>query len=184
MKLNKLVTFLLLVLTITACKNEGNDGKKNSEVKKEEAVESVFTVTLDLIARKDDNMHLYYTEDSSINFDEVKSVWAQIKGNESTQQVIFKLPLNAVPTHLRLDLGYGKNVEQTEIVLNKISFNYFDKNFVASGQDIFNYFYPNKDNTILDKQTGSLKRLKIDQETAPSLYPHTTLEEELIKLTR
>lgn len=175
------VLFFLPLIALLSCKN---DVKQAEEAKPEQVVEKQFVVTLDLIAKKDDNIHLYYTQDRSINFQEVESVWAEIKGSDNVQQVVFKLPEDVVPTDFRLDLGYGKNIEQKEIVLNKISFKYYDKMFVASGANIFNYFYPNQENTIVDKQTGVLKRKVIDQPTAPSLYPHTTLEEELIKISK
>lgn len=44
-----------------------------------------------MVVKKDDNMHLYYTQDGSINFDEKQSVWMPV-GNESAQEVTFKLP--------------------------------------------------------------------------------------------
>ncbi|WP_293891784.1 hypothetical protein [Flavobacterium sp.] len=175
------VLFFLPLIALLSCKN---DVKQAEEAKPAEVKEKQFLVTLDLIAKKDDNMHLYYTQDKSINFEETESVWAQIKGSDNVQQVVFKLPEDVIPTDFRIDLGYGKNVEQTEIVLKKMTFNYLDKMFVASGADIFNYFYPNQENTIVDKSTGVLKRKTVDQVTAPSIYPHTTLEEELIKITR
>ena len=181
MKAKKIVLFFLPLIALVSCKN---DVKTNEDVKTPEVKNKQFIVTLDLIIKKNDNIHLYYTEDKSINFKEEQSLWAEIKGNNEVQQVVFKLPEDVLPTDFRLDLGYGENVEQTEVVFKKFTINYYDKNFVATGADIFNYFYPNKDNTIVDKPTGVLKRLKVDQKTAPSLYPQTTLEEELIKLTR
>jgi len=183
MKTKILFVFALFITIFFSCKEE----KKTEEVLTEETKEVLyenFTVTLGIVAKKDDNLHLYFTEDNSINFTEDKSVWAEIKGNEANQQVVFKLPINAIPTDLRLDLGYGKNPEQMEILINSINFNYFDKSLVIKGSEVSNYFYPNKQNTVLDNLTGTVKRIKVDQETAPSLYPHTALEEALVELTR
>lgn len=181
MKAKKIAMFFLPLIALISCKN---DVKTNEEAVTPEVQNKQFIVTLDLIIKKNDNIHLYYTEDKSINFKEEQSLWAEIKGENEVQQVVFKLPQDVLPTDFRLDLGYGENVEQTEIVFKNFAINYNNKNFAASGADIFNYFYPNKENTIVEKPTGVLKRVKADQKTAPSLYPQTTLEEELIKLAR
>ncbi|MDI1317576.1 hypothetical protein [Flavobacterium sp.] len=181
MKSKNLVLFFLPFIVLISCKK---DVETKENVETPEIQNKHFVVTLDLIVKKNDNIHLYYTQDRSINFNEEQSLWAEVKGNNEVQQVVFKLPEDVIPTDFRLDLGYGKNVEQTEIIFKKFMINYYDRNFVASGAEIFNYFYNNKDNATVDKLTGTLKRLKVDQETAPSLYPQTSLEEELIKLTR
>ncbi len=182
MKTKILIVSVLFFSVLFSCKDNKKD--ENTSVDNKEITNTSFVVTLDLIIKKDDNLHLYYTEDNSINFSEEKSAWAEIKGSEISQKVVFKLSEDVLPTDLRLDLGYGKNPEQKEIIVNSISFDYYNKSFTIKGNEISNYFYPNKENTILDSATGTLSRIKIDQETAPSLYPHTSLEEELMKLTR
>jgi hypothetical protein len=183
MKTKFLIASALFFSLLFSCKEDKKEGENKSN-ETTEVVSNIFVVTLDLIAKKNDNMHLYYTEDNSINFSEEKSVWAEIKGSETSQIVIFKLQEDVFPTDLRLDLGYGKNIEQKEIVVNNIALNFLNKSFNIKSSEIANYFYPNKENTVLDAATGTLSRMKADQETAPSLYPHTSLEDELMKLTR
>ena len=183
MKTKFIVALTVFASVFYSCKEESKQPESEA-VKTLEVVNNSFTVTLDIIAKKDDNLHLYYTEDNSINFTEEQSVWAEIKGNEAAQKVVFKLSEDALPTDLRFDIGYGKNIEQKEIRVNNINFEYFGKSFNIKGNEIANYFYPNKESTILDATTGILSRVKVDQETAPSLYPHTTLKEELLKILR
>lgn len=182
MKIKFIIPVLFLSVALFSCK----DDKKTEEVTapKEEVKDNSFKVTFDLIAKKDDNFHLYYTEDETINFNEKQSVWVPIKGRETEQEVVFKLPENSAPTHLRVDFGYGVNKEQKEIVLKKFKMNYYDKSFEAKDSLIFNYFYPNKDNTILDNKLATLRRIKEDQSTAPSIYPHIPLTDELNKMVR
>ena len=129
-------------------------------------------------------MHLYYTEDGSINFDEKKSIWAEVKGNDNVQTVQFKLPKEVLPTHLRVDLGYGKNEKQSDLDLKSFKMEYLDKKFEAKDTMIFNYFYENKDNTIRVSKTAVLQRKDKSQESGPMLYPHTTLTDELNKLVK
>lgn len=171
-------------LFLSSCKNDKDSDKQPATETIVEETSKNFEVSFELIATQDDNMHLYYTEDGSINFTEEQSVWAPFKGSTDSQKVVFILPEEVLPTDLRIDLGYGKNEKQQEIVLKNFKMNYYGKSFEASGADIFNYFYTNKDNTILTLETATLKRLKSDQDAAPSLYPHTSLEEEIQKITK
>ena len=67
MKTQKIVTIILMTIALASCKSDKKDDKpaNDSELKKEE---NSFNVTFNLIVKKDDNFHLYYTEDKSINF--------------------------------------------------------------------------------------------------------------------
>lgn len=183
MKTQKIVTIILMTIALASCKSDKKDDKpaNDSELKKEE---NSFNVTFNLIVKKDDNFHLYYTEDKSINFNEDQSVWLPIKGSENEQEVKFILPEDIIPTDIRVDFGYGVNKEQSEISLKKFRMNYYDKSFEVKDSLIFNYFYPNKDNTILDKTKATLKRVNLEQTTGPSLYPHITLTEEISKMVK
>ena len=170
---------------LSSCKDKKDSEKKPATVENvTEQINKYFEVSFELVATQDDNMHLYYTEDGSINFNEEQSIWAPFKGSNDSQKVVFKLPEDAVPTDLRVDLGYGKNEKQQEIILKNFKMSYYGKSFQADGSDIFNYFYSNKDNTVLNVETATLKRVKVDQLAAPSLYPHTKLEEEIAKITK
>lgn len=183
MKAKRLLIVFLVVNFLFSCKDDkkSDDKSNTSEAPKSE---NNFKVSFNLIAKKNDNFHLYFTEDETINFNEKQSVWMPIVGNDKEQEVVFKLPLDAAPTHLRVDFGYGVNKQQTEIILKKFKMNYYDKSFEIKDSLIFNYFYPNKDNTILDNKNATLKRLKIDQQTGPSLYPHIPLTEQLKKMIK
>ena len=179
MKTKNILVILLLSLSLFSCKND-----KKSEDKSTPKIENGFNVAFDLIAKKDDNFHIYYTEDNTINFSEEKSLWLPFKGSDAEQEVRFVLPEDVIPTNLRVDFGYGVNKEQSDIVLKKFKMKYFDKTFEVKDSLIFYYFYPNKDNTILDNTHATLKRIKPDQPTAPSLYPNTPLSEEILKMVK
>jgi hypothetical protein len=183
MKKRFLIALSIILSVLYSCKDDSSKKEINISEEKE-VINNLFVITLDIIAKKNDNLHIYFTEDNTINFTEDKSAWHEIKGSEASQKAVFKLAEDLLPTNLRLDLGYGKNPEQKEIVVNSITFEYLNKTFVIKSNEIVNYFYPNKDNTILDAETGTLKRIKADQETAPSLYPHATLQDELLKLMK
>lgn len=184
MKIKSFIAILSL-LVFASCKKEAEnaaDNTKTTEVAVQEADKNLLKVSFDLIVKKDDNMHLYYTEDGSINFDEKKSIWIPVKGSDNVQEVVFKLPENVLPTHLRVDFGYGKNEAQSDVELKAFRLRYLDKMFEAKDTMVFNYFYPNLENTVVPAKTAILQRKSKDQPNGPILYPHAPLTEELKKI--
>ena len=184
---SRIAVALICLFSMISCKKE----VKPLDVEKEpvatieqELDKELLKVSFDLIVKKDDNFHLYYTEDGTINFDEKKSIWLPVKGGDEIQEVTFKLPENVLPTHLRVDFGFGKNEAQSDIDLKSFRLKYYDKIFEAKDASIFNYFYPNIDNTINPINTTILKKKVKDQEVGPILYPQETLTIELAKLMK
>ena len=185
MKLRALIA-LTFFITFLSCKKETEEkvNKNDSTEIQVEVDEDLLKVSFELIIKKDDNLHLYYTEDGSINFDEKQSLWVPVKGSENVQKVTFKLPKDVYPTALRVDFGFGKNVEQSDVELKTFSMNYFDEKVEANGVDILNYFYPMKENNLITPGTTTLKRLNKDQESGPILYPQILLSEKIKELTQ
>ncbi len=177
----KLFTVVLIALTLFSCKDEKKEDN-NEAVAEKPKNENLFKIAFDAVVAKDDSFHLYYTEDKTNNFTEDKSVWVKVKGSDKEQEVLFMLPEDVLPTDVRVDFGYGDVVQ--DIVLKRLRMNYYDKSFVAQDAQIFNYFYANEQNTLIDKNTNTIKRLKADQKTAPSLYPQILLQDEMIKMVK
>ncbi|MCZ8089276.1 hypothetical protein [Flavobacterium sp.] len=185
MKTKALIIFLV-IFAFVSCKKETEKKEQSvpEAVVDQDSDKNLFKVSFDLVVKKDDNMHLYYTEDGSINFDEKHSVWMPVKGNENTQEVIFKLPKDVLPTAIRVDFGYGKNESQSDVELKVFRMKYLDKVFEAKDTMIFNYFYPNKENTVVPFKTAILQRKSKDQPIGPILYPHEPLSVELQKMVQ
>lgn len=72
MKTIKKITMLFCIVVFLSCKND----KKTTEIKEIDVPVKVntFEVVFDLVATQNDNFHLYYTEDGSINFTEEQSL--------------------------------------------------------------------------------------------------------------
>jgi len=166
---NKRIIYLLfLFIIITSC----NKPPQSSD----------FCVKLDLIIKKNDSIHTYFMTDGTIFFVEPKSFWTKIKGNKKNQNIQIIFPKGIVPNQFRLDLG--NNVEQNEIVLNKVQCIYKNKSFVLKGKQIYKYFVVDHSNTILEKDLGILKRTNTDIKCGPSLYPNGNyLRKKLEELT-
>lgn len=174
----RLIILGFAFLSLVSCKDDKPKGEAQpaaQEVKNEDFLK----VSFDLIVKKDDNMHLYYTQDETINFDEKNSLWVPVKGSDNVQELTFNLPKDVFPTHLRVDLGYGKNEQQSDIELKSFRMKYGEKTFEVKDTIIFNYFYPNKDNTVVVPKTAILKRKSKDQGSGPMLYPHEPLTNQL-----
>jgi len=180
----RIISIVVVTLMVFSCKKEINVENTNDASKTTELVkDDLFRVSFNLNVSKDDNMHLYYTLDGSINFTEENSVWMPVKGSEKDQDVIFALPEGIIPSLLRIDFGYGKNESQSPVKLNSFKLSYQDKNEVISGQDIFKYFTPFEGYTDVDPGSTLLKRHKKDQASGPILYPQTLLSEKINKVT-
>lgn len=169
------------ILLLVSCKK--NEPQKQYD-EKETAVkiEENLKVSVEVIIHEDDNFHLYYTEDGTIEFDEERSIWASVSGSKNVQEITFTLPENVYPTNLRIDFGYGKNENQSDVTLQSFKIAYLDNIFEVENTDIFNYFYPNQDNTVVIPNTAILQRKDKSQNTAPIIYPLPQLTEELNKI--
>lgn len=181
MKTKFITLFILMSFAFIGCKNEKS--VDSLEVIKPESIDTTFKVTLEVLAKKDDNFQVYYTEASSEIFTEEKSVWVAVKGMETSQKVVLSLPKDVVPALVRLDFGLNK--EQGDIVLSEVDLDYLGNKFVAKGAVIGNYFRP-LDPTKLDISTGIITATdKNGNRVEPVLYPHEIpLGEEILKLIK
>lgn len=182
--MKKVLTLIIFITILSSCKDDKNTEKTSIDTTEAIKYDNIFRVSFNLIIKKDDNLHVYYTEDGTLNFNEQKTVWLPIKGSENPQNVTFSLPENVIPTHLRVDFGYGKNVEQSDVDLKTFSIKYYDKKIEAKGIDILKYFYPFEAKTSILPGTSILRRFKKDQETGPILYPHILLSQKIKEITK
>ena len=176
MKVKSTLLGLLVAVIMFSCKNE----VKQDEAKQE--INNKFKVTLNLLIKKNDTLHLYYTEDNSINFKEESSIWLSLPGKNESQDITFELPEDVFPTQFRFDLGV--NQENEKIKLNSVKFDYLDKSNLISESLLYNCFRINADNTTIDSVTKELSRKDPKTIAGPSLYPHEAiLKKELDQLT-
>jgi hypothetical protein len=176
----KKIIVLLIVLSTLGCKNEKSENTDTQLPTKQTVGNDFYTITLDLIAQKDDSFHVFYTEDGSINFEEDKSVWNEFKGSPNPQKLVFNLEKGVMPNQLRLDFGLNK--DQGDVILNSVQITYLDQNLTFTGPEIFKYFRPNESSTTIDLSTQTLKPLNKGQNN--SLYPLETLKPELEKIMK
>lgn len=155
MKKLKVISFVALLMLFFNCENNININR--------------LVVNVDAVIQKSDSINVYYTKNKDINFTDKQSFWTKVAGNKKNQNIQIVFPDSILPKQIRLD--FGKNTAQKDIVLNKISFSYKNKNFSAKGKEIFYIFIEDQNNTIVDKLNGSINRKNPKQINGPSLYP-------------
>lgn len=166
------VLLLTSTMSIISCKNEEKKTEENpaTEVKKENP--KTYKVILNVIAKKDDSFHLFYSEDGTLNFPEDTSIWVNFKGSETPQDIVFELPEDIIPSLLRIDLNSYQQDESIQI--NSFKMKYYSSEFSVDGKGFFDYFGPNLETVeILDKNKGIIKPLVKEGKkySPPSFYP-------------
>ena len=178
MKTTKIVLSTLLILFIASCKNDAKD-----TVKEDQKLPETFNVSFKLTVKKDDTFQLYYTQDGTLNFGDALSVKSVIKGSEEPQEILFKLPVDVLPTNIRLD--FGENKEQENIVVNSMKLKYFDKVFEVKENLVKKYFYLVEAQETYDEATSTISLVKPQgQQYDPMMWSNEALTIELEKLIK
>ena len=176
MKSRVVIASLFLSVVLYSCK----------DIKKEEATvtkkSETFDVTLNMVVKNDDNFQLYYTDESTLDFDDKKSFFVPVKGSESPQDIVFNFPEDVIPSNLRVDLG--SNAKQVPMKFNSFKMSYYDKSFVLKDSLVLVNFVIG-DQLQYDKKTGILTPNQGQAEVYdPLLYPQSNLKEEILKLIK
>jgi hypothetical protein len=178
----KFLTLLLSLSFLIGCKNE-NAGSSETDLTKQEQ-KNLFRVTVEAKVLADDFIHLYYTEDGSIDFGKNKPISSKVVGSKDFQYVIFNLPEDVIPNELRFD--FGSNEKQEDIYLKSIKFDYANKSKLLSGLEIGNFFRADGNNCLFEINTGKISSIKKDgKRQMPLLYPHeAALKNEIEKMIK
>jgi hypothetical protein len=179
MKRKIIFAVLLVAVFFTGCKNEKS--VDSLEVVQSEVVDNNFKVTLSVIAKKDDDFALFYTEDGTTNFIDTP-IWQGVKGNDNTQEIKYILPNEVFPTQLRMDFGLKQ--DQEDIILKSVTLEYKSNKKVIAGPELITFFRADENKCTFDASTGVIKALEKDgMKQSPSLYPQeVVLGPELRKL--
>jgi hypothetical protein len=181
MKLTKIFSSVLIILLLASCKNEAKKEVKQDETKLPETV----GVTFNVLVQKDDVFHLLYTEDSSLNFSDDKSIALRVKGSDQPQDIIFKMPVDVFPTNIRLDIG--ENKDQGEMAVNSIKGSYYTSSFEHKEPASFvkKWFYFNDFQLSCDEKTNNVKAvIGKDGRYVPLMWCNEVIRDEFIKLAK
>lgn len=183
MKTKFFITSILLVTIILSCKKDEKSTEKTN-IEETNKKNEFFSINLKLKFPLDDSFVAYYTEDNTINFDENKAVWLEVKGSNDFQDITYNFREEVIPTHIRLDFGINK--DQKEVIVEKLKMDYYGNAFEIKGSDFLNYF--NKNDLIeteIDQANGTIKFIQKPNTFNPMLfYPNEKLVEEIQKITQ
>jgi hypothetical protein len=173
----KILLLLFVSISVLSCKNK----EEAQEVQIEEKDNS-FTITVDMVVKKDDNFQIYYMEDVNEPLDPKNYIDVAVKGSENSQEVVFKLPEDVVPANIRFDLGGNK--EQEPIKINSFKMNYFDKKFEAKNE-AFDFFFGYNQQVTFDKvsSTATMKT-QGNEDYDPICIAKPSLHDELKKMVQ
>lgn len=183
MKTKFLIITTILSIVFTSCKKEADEKKEEAATPKVEKNDN-FTVEMSVIADKDDNFAVYYTEDNTINFTGEKALWTGVKGQAESQKIVFDFKDAIVPTDIRFDFGLEKT--QGDVILENFKCSFYGKNFEAKGADFYKYFIENKDvESQIDATKGTItfKKAKGEFKT-PFFYPQQALLDQIALITK
>jgi hypothetical protein len=177
MKSKFFIASLVITAFFTSCKEESSKGEIIVEEKPQ-----TFEVILNMVVKNDDNFQVFYTDDLVLQFDEKKSIWTTVEGSEVAQDILFSLPVDDLPSNFRIDLGNNK--DQNPLILNSITFKYFDKIKKLNSKEILTYFVIGE-KVVFNQETGEIDFTKCDKiNYDPLLYPQDNLKEEIKNLVR
>ena len=173
MKSKLLGLVAIVLLSVTSCKKE--EKSEAATAAEAPAVKENFYVELTASAAKKDDFAVYFTEDSTNDFDGKNAVWHGITGDNKQETIVFDLPVSATPTNLRMDFGLNKDQETVEIYNIKMSFLGQEKNI--KGSEFFNYFIKDENfKTEIDSAKGTMRIAKQGAEfKTPYFYPRQEL---------
>jgi hypothetical protein len=179
MKTRIILSILLVTVFFIGCKNDKS--VDSLDVVKPEVVDNSFKVALKVIVKKDDDFALYFTEDGSTNFFDVKPIWHGVKGSENGQEVVYTLPADVYPTQIRFDLGMKK--DQEDITVKGVRMTYQGKTLEFYGPKFWLYFRDDKNQCNADISTGIVTAvIKDGERKVPSICPQQdVLGPELLK---
>jgi hypothetical protein len=150
---------LFFVLLSTSCKDQEKKDNEEKPVSK-----PPFTVIINMTAKEDDIMTLYYKDNTMCCVTEEMSVYKEVKKGE--QEIVIGLPDGFLPNDLRFDLS-AKNPEQVCNV-EKIQFLHDEKSFEVLNSDLEKYFLPNA-GVIFDTKNRSYTFKEVDGNYDPFL---------------
>lgn len=173
-----LAIFTAATLLFINCKGENKEEQKAATPEADQS----FTITMNVIVPKDDNFQIFYNEDGSDNYTQDKMVNVVVKGSAQAQDLVFKIPENALPASLRFDIGANK--EQGDVKINKFSMDYVGQHFEAVDSQFFVYF-GNNTSIKYDREKGIATPLANNPEGYDPIFTATEyLKTELKKMTR
>jgi hypothetical protein len=159
MKTKLILVSLILSISFLSCKNEE---KKESQEKK--TSQESFTVVINMTAKEDDIMTLYYKDNTMCCVTEEMSIYKEVKKGD--QEIVFGLPDGFLPNDLRFD--FSAKVPTQVCKVEKIHLLNQGKSFDILNGDLEKYLKPNE-GVIFDSKDRSYSFKEVEGNYDPFL---------------
>jgi hypothetical protein len=164
---------LLMIASFFSCKN---DKQEEPAAPKKPTVK----VALDAVIKKDDSLQIFYIQHGETEYNGALTVWASVKGSDKSQEVLFDLPEDVLPTKLRIDIS--KNKDQDPIEIKKFTIKYKEKAFQVKDTMFFQYFIPNEQ-VEWDRKKATATFKNDGKNFDPQFGSRDVMDAELLKVT-
>lgn len=178
--MKKIVLLTWMTVSLLACKNEvksSDETEAISEIEEvaEEKTEKGLIITVNTLLLNDDVLILRYTDQEDLKFKAKDYISIGVSGQEVSQDVIFVLPENIIPT--RIGLFFGKK-NKAGMALNSVDFTMEGRVFSVKNKRIWNFFSPNKF-VDFNRNDNSFEGKEIDGKYTPAFNSRNILIERL-----
>lgn len=179
--MKKIILLALTVVSLVSvsCKDDkkaGTSDGDNAPVKKN------FYVEITAKASQKDDFAVYFTEDGTVDFKPESALWRGFTAGQN-ETLVYDFPADAVPTHIRIDLGMNK--QQDSVVLSNLKVGYFGNVLEIKGSQFFDYFIKDEQfKTSVDAAKGTTTFIKQGAEyKTPYYYPRHELATKIQEMT-
>lgn len=172
--MKKVVLWALLITFLYQCTSE----KKESETEVAENAGLVMNIYLQ--TNENFKSSVYWKEETQPKYSQDLMMSQIVYKNPEFQDLMFDFE-GSIPNSIRIDLGNNTNLK--ELLIEKIEFQFKDRNFTVGTEDIFKYFKKNK-YIKYDPKTFIFDILTLDGVTKPQLIANETLDSTLKTLMR
>lgn len=180
--MKRIFLFAFSLLLFVSCKNEDKKTEDSQEAVAEKVMDTVFTVTLNITAKKDDSFQLYYRKEGETSYVETSSFFTEFKGSDKPQDIVFRLPDGVIPDYIRMD--FGTNKDQEPFTVNSFKMSYFGKEFKATGSEFFNLLLVEQKTATFDAEKAIITPLTVNGIHDPQATSEKRLFDEIQKIVK
>lgn len=180
--MKRICLFAFSLILFVSCKDEDKKTEQSQEAIAEKVMDTVFTVTLNVTAKKDDSFQIYYRNADEASYLETSSFFTEFKGSDNPQDIVFRLPDGVIPDYIRMDFGVNK--EQTEVKINSFKMSYFGKEFQANASEFFKLILVEPKTATVDVENGVIKPITIGDVHDPLGTSEKRLYDEIQKIVK
>ena len=173
----KHIFLLAFIFILFSCKKE-NKKETTPEVSTETVKEEQgnFELAVNGIIEMDDTFRLYYLLGEEKEITKENSISLDIMGSTDPQTMLFKLPIDELPT--RLIIKYGNESKSQKIQFENILISFEGSELSIKGDRFIQFFSPNEFITY-DRENAIATSTAINGDYKPTFYSRAVLEQKI-----